>query len=401
MRFPVSFAQERLWRLGQLGSACHQSYVVWLDGQVDVAALQHAMDAMVARHAVLRTGIIVADGRPEQVIADTANVPVHRIPFDGTESSAESIVAELAAPPFDLTRCPLARAALIEDGGERSLFVLVPHEIIADRATVAILFAEMSTVYRDAALAPLWMDYPDYAVWQRDRLRGEELARQLAYWRETLAGAPDSLNPAPVTPTHQGARANATVPPDLADDPATLLAAYAVVLSRHARQTDLVIGIRVTGRVRVELEPVAGPFADVVPLRVSLAGNLTFTELLDRLRDGMTAVNTGELPFDLLAEQLRLGAMPPLFAGQSLAGPVLDLPGVAARGEVLFTGTVTAGFTLFAHGTDLVLEYRTDVVDAPFATRFARSVAIVLEHAAAAPDTPVVDLPLLTLVGTS
>jgi hypothetical protein len=397
VRFPVSFAQERLWRLDQLGPACHRPYVVWLDGQVDLTALQHAMDAMVARHAVLRTGIVATDGRPEQVVADTASLPVHRIPFDGTESSAESIVAELAARPFDLASPPLARAVLIVDGGERSVFVLVPHEIIADRATVAILFAEMSTVYSIGTLAPLWMDYPDYAVWQRDRLRGEELSRQLAYWREKLDGSPALLPEHP--PTHQGARVNAAIPPHLADEAVTVLAGYAVVLSRFARQADLVIGVQVTGRIRVELEPVAGPFADVVPVRVSLAADPTFAELLDRLRDATVA--GGELPFDMLAEELRLGATTPLFAHQSLAGPVLDLPGVVARGEVLRTGTAMAGLTLFADGTELVLEYRTDVLDAPFATRFVRSVATVAEHAAAAPDTPVADLPLPTLVGTS
>jgi hypothetical protein len=347
--------------------------VVRLDGRVDVVALQHAMDAMVARHAVLRTGIVVTEDKPEQVVAGTADLPVHRIPFDGTESSAASIVAELAAAPFDLTRCPLARAALIEDGGERSLFVLVPHEIIADRATVAILFAEISTVYRAGTLAPLWMDYPDYAVWQRDRLRGEELARQLAYWREKLGDVPGPLALAPEHPCHEAARTSATIPPDLAD--AAVLAAYAAVLSRYARQADLVIGVRVTGRIRVELEPVAGTFADVVPMRVSLAGDPTFGELCDQVRDGMATSTTGEVPFDVLWP----GTAPPLFAVETPVGPVLDLPGVAARGEVVFTGTATAGLTLSADiSTDraeLVLEYRTDVLDAPAATRFVRSVA--------------------------
>jgi hypothetical protein len=217
------------------------------------------------------------------------------------------------------------------------------------------------------------MDYPDFAVWQRDRLRGEELARQLAYWREVLAGVPEC--PPLVTPTHEVARTNATVPPGLAPDAAASLARYAVALSRHLQRNDLVIGIQVTGRTRIELAPVAGPLADVVPLRVSLADDPTFAELCDRVRSGLATAVAGELPFDLLWP----GAVPPLFAHEPLAGPVLDLPGVAARGEVLVTGTAAAGLTLFADTStdkaELVLEYRTDVLDAPAANRFLRSVA--------------------------
>src|SRR2546430_8066871 len=119
MRFPVSFAQQRVWLRDQrapVNLACG----IWLDGPVDPDAVQRAMDAMVARHAVLRTGIVAAGGVPEQVVADTARVPVDRVTLpDGV--AAESVAAELAERPFELARGPLLRAALLQAGPDRSL----------------------------------------------------------------------------------------------------------------------------------------------------------------------------------------------------------------------------------------------------------------------------------------
>ena len=169
------------------------------------SALQRAMDAMVARHAVLRTSIVAFDGVPEQVVADTGAVPIERIELpagldDGERTrQAESIAADLARQPFDLATGPLIRAALIAAGPDRHLFVLVMHHIISDGVSMEILIAELSAVYRaettgvPASLPPLWMEYGDYAVWQQDRMRGEELDRQLGYWREQLRGAPQVL----------------------------------------------------------------------------------------------------------------------------------------------------------------------------------------------------------------
>ena len=163
----------------------------WLDGPLDPGALQRAMDAMVARHAVLRTSIVAFDGVPEQVVADTGAVPIERIELpagldDGERTrQAESIAADLARQPFDLAAGPLIRATLIAAGPGRHLFVLVMHHIISDGMTMEILIPELSAAYRaettgvPASLPPLWMEYGDYAVWQQDRMRGEELDRQL------------------------------------------------------------------------------------------------------------------------------------------------------------------------------------------------------------------------------
>ena len=211
MRYPVSFAQRRLWFLEQLmpgEPTFHMPYAIWLEGRLDTDALQRAMDCLVARHPVLRTSIMAVDGVPEQVVADDGTVPIERLPLpdaadlaaDEARRRAGAIATERAVQPFDLARGPLLRALLIDAGADRWLLSLVMHHIISDGLSMQILIDELSALYRaeltgePVSLPRLWMNYGDYAVWQQDRLRGEELERQLQYWRDQLRGAPAVLS---------------------------------------------------------------------------------------------------------------------------------------------------------------------------------------------------------------
>src|SRR5512146_433769 len=157
MRFPVSFAQQRLWFLEQLAPGeptYNLPYGCWLEGPLDTRALQRAMDAMVVRHAALRTSIVARDGVPEQVIADTGTVPIEHIELppeldEGERTrSAESIAVDLARKPFDLATAPLIRMALIAAGAGLHLLVLVMHRGISDESSMKILIGELSDVYR-------------------------------------------------------------------------------------------------------------------------------------------------------------------------------------------------------------------------------------------------------------
>ncbi len=441
MRSPVSFAQQRLWFLDQLmpGEPTYlMPYAMWLDGPLDADALQRAMDALAARHAALRTSIVAFDGVPEQVIADAPAVTIERIALpaglDDAERTlrAESIAIERARLPFDLATGPLIRAALIAVGADRHLFVLVMHHIVSDGQSMRILLDELSAFYREqtkgtpASLPELWLEYADYAVWQRDRMRGDELARLMRYWTGQLGGAPELLTlpterPRPAEQSSRGSEAAVTV------DAATtrrlamvaqqanatmfmaFLAGYAAVLARYAGQTDIVIGTPVSGRTHAEMDPVVGIFTNTVPLRISLAGAPSFAELLARVRDTTAdALSHQELPFEKMVEELapdRTLAHHPLlqvqFAYQSLTTPALSLEGVASRGKVVLTETAKLDLTMYAdvsekESTALVLEYSTDLFGPAWAGRFLRCVAYLLEQAAAAPRTPVADLPMLS-----
>ncbi|MEU4742562.1 condensation domain-containing protein, partial [Actinosynnema sp. NPDC023658] len=204
MRYPLSFAQE--WALS-LPTAL--SHATWLDGPVDPVALQRAVDVVVARHPALRTHVTAAG---EQVVSETGRVMVEHVVLTGDVERAESVAAELAERPFDLSHGPLSRVAVIEVGADRWLFVLVAHRVVADGPALAMLLTDLSTVYQDgsAALPGSWMDYGDYAVWQRERLRGEELARQLEPWREVLRDVP---GPVRLPAGHRAASLTAAVDP--------------------------------------------------------------------------------------------------------------------------------------------------------------------------------------------
>jgi amino acid adenylation domain-containing protein len=441
MRFPVSFSQRRLWLLDQLDPGeptYNMPYQMWLDGPLDAQALQRALDALVVRHAVLRTSIVAFDGVPEQVVADTAAVPIERIelPAGGDEGErtrqAESVAAERGCQTFDLAAGPLIRATLIAAEPGRHLFVLVMHHSISDGVSMRILIEELSALYRaetagaPASLPPLWMGYGDYAVWQHDRIRGEELDRQLDYWRGQLRGAPElhtlpTDRPRPARQTSSGAIAVVTIDAATSRRLAAVahgsnatmfmlfLTGYAATLSRYARQTDLVVGTQVAGRTHTELDPMVGLFTNTVPLRISLAGDPTFAGLLGQVRDTtVDALAHQETPFEKLVEEFapeRTLAYAPLtqvqFVYGSLTPPELDFPGVTSRSRALLTGTAKLDLTMYVdtppgEATTLVLEYSTDLFGPAWAQRFLRCMATLLAHAADAPGTAVADLPMLS-----
>ena len=335
MRFPASFAHQRLWFLEQLTPGeptYNRPCAFWLEGPLDVHALQRAIDAMVARHAALRTSIVGYDGVPEQVVADTGTVPVERIELppepDERERTrkAESIAVELARQPFDLAAAPLIRTALIVAGPDRYLFVLVVHHSIGDGTSMKILVDELSAVYRaetagvPASLPPLLMEYGDFALWQQERMGGEELDRQLGYWREQLRGAPQLITlpadrPRPARRSSRGGWATTSVDAATTERLAALargadctmftvfLTGFAATLSRYTRQADMLLGTAVTERTHAELDPLIGPFTNTLTLRMSLADDPTFAELLGRVREtAATAQARQDVPFGQLVE---------------------------------------------------------------------------------------------------
>jgi non-ribosomal peptide synthetase component F len=441
MRFPVSFGQQRLWFLDQLTPGeptFNMPYSIWLDGPLDAGALQRAMDSMATRQAVLRTSLIAFDGVPEQVVADSGTVPIERIGLPAGLADAErirraeSIAADRACQPFDLAHGPLMRATLIGVGPARHLFILVMHHCISDGATMKIVMAELSAFYRaetagaPASLSQLWLEFGDYAVWQRDRLRGEKLERLLSYWRGHLRGAPEVISlpadrPRPARQSSRGAVAAITLDGETTGRLAAVahgadttlfmlfLTGFAATLSRYARQSDIVIETQAAGRTHAELDPIVGMFANTVALRLSLGGDPTFAGLLSRVKDAtLDALTHQELPFEKLVEHLapdRSLAHSPitqvLFRCGSLLVPPLDAPGISSHGEVLFTGTSKLEITMYAdtwddQSTTLTMEYSTDLFDPPWADRFLRCMATLLTHAANAPGTAVADLPLLS-----
>jgi amino acid adenylation domain-containing protein len=337
---PASYAQERVWVLDRLqpgSSAYHLPARVALRGALDVGALARALSQVARRHESLRTGFTLEDGRTLQVIHPRPAVGLRT--FDlctlgAAERDAVSgrLSAAEAARPFDLTRPPLLRAALLRLEPRSHLLILTLHHIVADGWSVGILIREISAFYaancagESSGLPPLPVQYADFALWQRRRLEAGSAREDLEYWTGRLAGAPwgEVLAPdhrhrerRPASPAPAGVCLRMLEPATTAAVKAlarrqrttlfaALLATFKLLLYRHSAQRDLVVGVPVAGRERKEVEGLIGIFLNTLVLRTSLVSVTSFRQLLGVVRQGVTEALTHQaLPFERLLDELR------------------------------------------------------------------------------------------------
>ncbi|QWA10334.1 amino acid adenylation domain-containing protein [Sodalis ligni] len=343
---PLSFAQQRLWFLAQLDSGISEAYhiplALRLRGQLNVTALQQALNTLWGRHEVLRSVFVDIKGEPKvHLLALGQGLPLRRIhlpdrQYQGWDSLAElaRLCDEEARAPFDLAKGPLIRACLVQLGSPQSLtssvdehvFLLTQHHIISDGWSLGILLPELSTLYtayskgQPSPLPPLAIQYPDYAAWQRQWLSGARLEEQAAYWKQTLADAPILLDlPTDRERPEQQSFVGASVAIELDGKLTTalkrlsqqhgvtlfmtLLSAWAVVLSRLSGQDDIVIGAPSANRGHREIEPLIGFFVNTLALRVDLSDNPSVADLLALVRDrALKAQDRQDLPFEQVVE---------------------------------------------------------------------------------------------------
>jgi amino acid adenylation domain-containing protein/non-ribosomal peptide synthase protein (TIGR01720 family) len=346
---PLSPAQKRLWLIHQIeeGLSAYNFPLVGRVGALDVGALRAALDDVVGRHESLRTVFGERDGEPFQVVvpADSAAVPV-RVVAAGADPAglAEMVTAEVRRP-FDLAADLPIRALVVEVGPDDHIVAIVLHHITTDEWSDRPFLRDLTEAYlaRATGEAPRWeppaVQYADYTLWQRDLL-GDPAdpaglhARQLDFWRRTLAGAPEELalptdRPRPVVPSYRGGVVEATVPADVhaglrdlcqasgASMFMVVHAAVAALLHRLGAGDDVVLGAPIAGRTDEALEELVGFFVNTLVLRTDLGGEPTFAELLDRVREGdLAAFEHQDLPFDVVVEALnpvRSRARNPLF----------------------------------------------------------------------------------------
>jgi amino acid adenylation domain-containing protein len=438
---PLSFAQRRLWLLDRLaGTAAYNiSIAMRLCGELRPLALGRALCGVVARHEMLRTRFVALSGEPSQVVAAAATPPwpmvdLALLPPPRREPAAHELAAAVARQRFDLAGGPPLRALLLRLAAHEHIAVVTLHHIGADGWSLGILLRELAALYtaeleiasrsvgESAAaaispLAPLPVQYADFAAWQRRWMAGETLETELAYWRRQLDGAPPVLElptdrPRPAMQSLRGATRRLALPPRLTQALAalarrsgatlfmTLLAAFQALLSRLSGQRDLVVGSPIAGRNYQEIEGLIGCFVNVLALRADLTADPSFSALLAQMRQtALDAYAHQDLPFELLVEALqphRDLARNPLFqiafALQNAPLPEIALPGLGI--EPIAEPSETAKFELSlllqeatAGPPSLVgvLEYATDLFDAATAERLARRFAALLASAIEAP----------------
>ncbi|MFF5128694.1 amino acid adenylation domain-containing protein [Streptomyces syringium] len=435
---PLSAAQNRLWFLNQLGrqdAVYNEAVAIRLHGRPDVPALHAALNDVVARHESLRTVYPEFAGEARQLIlepgAATVALPVEPV----TPATLPTALAETARHGFDLgTEIPV-RARLLTLTEDEHVLQLVVHHIACDGWSVTPFTRDLSTAYaaRRAGEAPTWqplpVQYADYVLWQRDVLgdaddRDSELAGQLRYWSETLAGLPEEVplptdRQRPATATYEGGRVTFRLSPDTQDKLRALAAAngasmfmlaqagVAALLTRYGAGTDIPVGSLIAGRTDAALDDLVGFFVNTLVLRTDTSGDPTFRELLGRVREtDLAAYAHQDLSFERLVEALnptRSLARHPLFQTaldvQSGDTSRLELAGLDADSELMDTGS--ARFDLFfrlveenasdgsAAGIAGRLEFARDLFDEGSARRLAEGLVGLLEAVAADPGVSI------------
>ncbi|HEX9338927.1 MAG TPA: condensation domain-containing protein, partial [Pseudonocardiaceae bacterium] len=438
---PLSAAQQRLWFITRIDGAS-PSYAVplglRLHGTLDTAALRAALADVVARHEALRTVFPEVGGVAYQQILDSVTPDL--VELDGTEDDLDRIVRAVVDQPFDVTVDPPVRAAVVRLSTEDHVLLVVLHHIASDGWSLTPLLDDLGRAYaaRLTGRAPDWtplpVQYADYTLWQHELLGDADnpdslLARQLGFWRDTLAGLPDELalpvdRPRSPTTSYQGGLVPLRLAADLhaglvdiARQRRTTLfmvlqAGFVALLSRLGAGTDIPIGTPVAGRPDEALDDLVGFFINTLVLRADTGGDPTFAQLLDRVRTAdLAAYDNADLPFERLVEELnpsRSLVRHPLFQVmmvlQNTAAADLSLPGLGVTPLSIDGGSAAFDLLLGLRdgyedgrptGIEGALSYRTDLFDADTVELVAERLVRLLSSAVADPDRRLSDLDIL------
>ncbi|MFI6645980.1 amino acid adenylation domain-containing protein, partial [Streptomyces sp. NPDC050504] len=442
---PLSFAQQRLWFLGELegpSGLYNIPLALRLTGELDAEALRAALADVVTRHEALRTVFPSTDGTPEQHIITPEAIDLPLPVAEVAEDELARAVADESRHAFDLSHEVPLRARLFALAPRDHVLVVVLHHVAGDGWSLAPLARDISAAYaaRSQGRAPVWaplpVQYADYALWQRELLGdpddpGSLHHAQLAHWRQVLADLPEELalptdRPRPPVATHRGGTARLDIDADLHQrltalaraEGVTLFmvlnAALATLFSRLGAGTDIPVGMSVAGRTDESLDELVGFFVNTLVIRTDVSGDPTFRDVLHRVREqSLDALAHQDVPFERLVEDLapaRSMARHPLFQVmlglQNTAAPVLDLPELDTVG--LPGGDQPAKFDLdvqlqenFApHGLPSgltgVITYATDLFDRTTVVTLVERLVRLLGAVATDADQPVSGIELLS-----
>ncbi|MBG1243112.1 non-ribosomal peptide synthetase [Nostoc sp. NZL] len=451
----LSYAQQRLWFLDQFepnSPFYNMSIALRLAGTVQVAALEQSFQQIIHRHEALRTNFITVDGQATQIIQTETNWTVSVVDLkhlstlvlseDVGEASAsaevteqeiasQQLVQQQAIQPFELATQALVRATLVVLSETEHILLMCIHHIVSDGWSIGLFLQELAALYnaysqgKSSTLAPLPIQYADFALWQRQWLQGEVLQSQLSYWQQKLASAPTLLSlptdrPRPAVQTYQGTHQEFALSEELTGKLAklsqeqgvtlfmTLLAAFDTLLYRYTGTEDILVGSPIANRDRSEIEGLIGFFVNTLVMRTDLSGNPSFSELLGRVREiAMEAYSHQHLPFEMLVEALQperdLSHSPlfqVMFVLQNAPTSGLELTGLTVSSLPIKGTTSRFDLTLIMQnsltGLVGVWEYNTDLFDVSTIERMTGHFVTLVESIIANPEERISQLPLLT-----
>jgi amino acid adenylation domain-containing protein len=438
--FPLSYGQRALWFLHQVApgnTAYNLAYAIAIHTEVDVPALQRALQRLVDRHASLRTTIHERQGIPVQCVHPGGKVDFEQEEaYHWDDGQIRTFLGDQAHIPFDLEHGPLFRIRLLKKSITEHILLIVMHHIITDFWSQGILMRELSLLYpaerdgRPVELDPPSTAYKDVVQRQLAMLTSEEGERHWEYWRKELAGPLPVLDlpfsrPRPPFQTYCGSLQKTLLPAELTQKvkalaqtygvslTTVLMAAFQVLLHRYTGQEDLIVGIPTFGRERAELKEVTGYFVNLVSIRTDVSDTPTFASVLAQVRHKLLkALEHRSIPFNYLVECLQPTRDPSIapicqatFMFQKIP-PVddQDVSSFSLRqewGEAILGGLPVSSFPLEQRTSQFdlllataevddhigaILEYNTDLFSEEVARRMLRHYQVLLESAATLPE---------------
>ncbi|MEI8399415.1 MAG: amino acid adenylation domain-containing protein [Alcaligenaceae bacterium] len=434
----LSYSQKRLWFLDQLeglNSNYHISTALELLGKVNVAALNAALLKIVERHEILRTIYSQTDGEPTAVVVETPLALLETTWLDTTSKQNLDVQTWLSAKntkPFDLSKDIPIRADLLELNDNHWALALTLHHIASDEASMLVLQRELLTLYEICAnaqtegLAPLKVQYSDFATWQQRWLNPELLTTQLAYWKKTLDNSPTLLNlpidkPRPAIQGYQGRALVFFIDQTLTQQLKSLCSAndvtpfmglfagYAALLAKHCDTQDLVIGTPVTNRNRSELNELIGLFVNTLPIRILLEPQSSSVELLSSIRKTMLeGLANQDTPFESIVDAIhpeRSLSHAPIFQTMFVLQNAIEesiehselkmLPLEAETSSTKFD--LTLAIQVESNRLRCVFEYNVDLFEESTIEQLAAHYTQLLGRMAEKPYASVLQTPLLSV----
>ncbi|MDZ8184102.1 MAG: amino acid adenylation domain-containing protein [Nostoc sp. ChiSLP02] len=436
---PLSFTQQGLWFINQIKPdtpTYNIPIVINFQGCINLVALQDSLNEIIKRHEVLRTSFVVVNGQPAQVINQAVPLTLavedlRSLSERQRAQTAQRLATELAQQRFELSERSLLRVKFLVLNDKNSQLLITLHHIIADGWSIGILIKELAALYeafstgKVSLLPELPIQYKDFINWQRQWLDGERLQQLLSYWKQKLSGELNVLNlptdrPRAALQTFKGAQSKLVLSQTLTKELKnlsrqrgvtlfmTLLAAFKALLYRYTGQTDIVVGSPIANRNQAEIKPLIGFFVNVLVLRTDLSGELSFQDLLARVKSTASeAYIRQDLPFEKLVEELQptrdLSYNPlfqVMFVLQNLPKPNLNLSDVSITYEEGYNGASKFDLTLFMEDSEQGLvatcEYNTELFNADRIVRMLGHFRTLLESVVSNPEQRIADLQLLT-----
>ncbi|HLG60751.1 MAG TPA: amino acid adenylation domain-containing protein [Ktedonosporobacter sp.] len=446
---PLSFSQERVWFMSHLdpsNTSYHFQATLRFKGDLQVNAVEWALNEILRRHEIFRTTVKEVDEQPYQLIHEFTpfslpQVDLRHYPAEQRDEQFQQLIQQESRRLFDLTCLPLVRWMLVRLEDQHYGLIHVEHHLVHDGWSLNVFLREFLALYRafvngeKSPLPELTIQFADFVAWHRQWMQSGVREQQLNYWREKLRGVPTLLKlptdyPRPSMQRFKGAAARLELPGQLYNDLravgnregvtlyTVMLTAFSILMARYADQNDFCLGSAIANRRWKETEGIMGMLVNNIVLRIQLGADLTLRDLLHQLHTlAMEAYENQDVPFDKMVEVSRVERdlshnplFQVMFSFHDSTAPQLELPGLELElldginnGSAKFDMNVTAAprFKLVdgqkePSAITLVWEYNTDLFKTETIGRMVAHFQLLLQRMIANLDLRLSQLSLLT-----